>query len=95
MTAEEIRKELNIKENVKLSDKDSGFYAGFYRNDETGEYALAFRGTNEVLKDFGKGNIPNLNDSSPQYKHAVELATQLSSAVGTSRKFKNYIAPTL
>lgn len=73
----------------KFCNSRSGLYSGLYYNGRTGEYILAFRGTEgtvrlngkrqpESEKDWDYGNMPNqVGLKSPQYTEAMELAEHL------------------
>ena len=61
-------------------DKDSGFYAAMYENEE-GKKVIAFRGTNEA-KDW-KTNIPQgIGMETDQYNHANKLGMAMRNAYG-------------
>ena len=62
-----------------FSDKKSGFAAGLYQNDETGDYALSFRGTDtesftDNHKDMRNNDRQNAGWQSDQYDLAKKLA---------------------
>ncbi len=64
-----------------FDDPTSGFTAKMFVNKNTGEYVLAFAGTNQV-RDFTKANIPqNFALSSDQYAAATRLGNVAGRAV--------------
>ena len=61
-----------------------GFAAAVFQNTQTGEYVIAFRGTDSVLADFIGGNVPAATGGlSPQVSQAIEtIADVLHQAQG-------------
>ena len=75
--------DLDINE---FSDSESGFSATLFRNTETGQYVLGFRGTDEAL-DFVSNAQQGVGISSEQYERAVRLACQVDSEVDGNLSF--------
>jgi hypothetical protein len=76
----------DTKELQGFSQKDfenskTGFQADLYRNKQTGTYVLAFRGTEDKM-DWVYGNTQAFDSNAPQYKQAMDLATNLHAALG-------------
>jgi len=66
-----------------LSDEDfedGSFAAAIYKNKQTGEYVLAFRGTDD-LKDWGDNALQSRGMATKQYRLAVELAKKVRNAL--------------
>jgi hypothetical protein len=67
----------------RFENNYTGFRAQLYRNTETGEYVLAFAGSNEMIRDYGSANIPQaFGLLSTQYLAAMSLAEDLQGKLG-------------
>jgi predicted esterase YcpF (UPF0227 family) len=65
-----------------FSDASTGFQAVLYQNNETGEYTLAFRGTDEAT-DWVESNIPAATGERPEsYEQALAVTEAVIGAVG-------------
>lgn len=60
---------------------NSGFKAALFRNEATGEFALAFAGT-ENLRDWVTNGNQGLGNVDAQYRQAAHLSVQVTDAVG-------------
>ena len=62
-----------------FSDSDSNFHSVLYRNRTTGQYVLAFRGTNPMSKkDLGNDAAQAFGFDAKQYDEAIALAKQVN-----------------
>lgn len=61
----------------------AGFYAALYRDDNTGEIILAFRGSDQFVRDILVGSIPARIGVHPlQYQAAMRLAVVITALYG-------------
>lgn len=68
-----------------LNNEKTGFTAAVYKNEETGSYTLAFRGTDEAV-DWTHSNIPqSLGNKPHSYKQALKLTEQIIGAAGKDK----------
>ncbi len=68
-------KELGIDSNL-LRDSFTGYSATIFQNKDTGEYVVAFRGTDELVKDM-VSNVVEIEGLSFQHFLALQLAENL------------------
>lgn len=71
-----------------FASSDSGFKAALFRNSDSGEFALAFTGTEQRdlrdWKDWGTNFNQGLGNLDPQYRQAVDLSIKVTDAVGST-----------
>lgn len=65
-------------------DLSNGFSANVYENTDSGEIIIAFAGTNALVTDFARANIPMATDlwTSVQLEHAAELTAKVIEQYG-------------
>ncbi len=72
---------------IPLSDPDSGLTAAVFKNADTGEHVLSFRGTNAIepqLKDWHTDFQLGLNKVPSQFESAIKLGEAASTVYGDS-----------
>ncbi len=67
----------------EFDNPDTGFHADLYKNDNTGKYMLAYRGTKpDSVADWANNITQDKLGLSPQYAKAIYLARTVRKAVG-------------
>jgi len=74
----------------RMIDKEQGYFAALYRNDRTGQYVYANRGTDEGM-DFAHNFAQGAGGVSKQYKLAIENALRIQqSEISTKVEFTGH-----
>ena len=66
----------------QLDDPSTGLHAEIFKDERTGSYTLAFRGSNDMSTDWKHGNSQAFDPGAKQYDQAIKLAQALKDKLG-------------